>query len=199
MNPKILHLWKFAGLGGAIGMLFFQPLSGSALGDENRQPPGIVSSEFIFQQAPFKECHASTIVETAQGLVAAWFGGTKEGHRDVGIWVSRKEAAGWSAPVEVANGAVSPEERYPCWNPVLHQPKNGPLMLFYKMSSKKPGPGPSHWLGMLMTSEDAGATWSKPQPLPEGVIGPVKNKPVELADGVLLCPSSSEHDGWRAL
>jgi predicted neuraminidase len=29
------------------------------------------------------------------------------------------------------------------------------------------------------------------------LIGPVKNKPIELADGSILCPSSPEHDRWR--
>ncbi|MEN6495392.1 MAG: sialidase family protein [Thermoguttaceae bacterium] len=159
--------------------------------------PGVVRSELIFEQAPFKQCHASTIVETDRGLVAAWFGGTKEGDRDVGIWLSREENGRWAAPVEVANGVVSSEERYPCWNPVLFQPKSGPLMLFYKQSSKKRGPGPSHWLGMLTTSTDGGRTWAKPQPLAEGIVGPVKNKPVQLSDGTLLCPSSTEYDGWR--
>ena len=33
--------------------------------------------------------------------------------------------------------------------------------------------------------------------MPDGILGPIKNKPVALADGTLLCPSSSEHDGWR--
>jgi predicted neuraminidase len=28
-------------------------------------------------------------------------------------------------------------------------------------------------------------------------MGPVKNKPIQLADGPLLCPSSTEHKGWR--
>jgi predicted neuraminidase len=33
--------------------------------------------------------------------------------------------------------------------------------------------------------------------LPDGVIGPVKNKPVQLASGAILSGSSTEHDGWR--
>jgi predicted neuraminidase len=50
---------------------------------------------------------------------------------------------------------------------------------------------------MLMTSADGGRTWSMPGRLPEGILGPIKNKPVELADGALLCPSSTEDRGWR--
>jgi len=52
---------------------------------------GIIQEEFIFEDAPFPSCHASTIAETHEGLIAAWFGGTRERHPDVGIWVSRKE------------------------------------------------------------------------------------------------------------
>jgi predicted neuraminidase len=47
---------------------------------------------------------------------------------------------------------------------------------------------------MMMMSPDGGATWSKPQRLPEGILGPIKNKPIELEDGTWLCPSSTESD-----
>lgn len=154
--------------------------------------PGVIKSEFIYETAPFPECHASTIAESKGRLIAAWFGGTKEKHPDVGIWVSRLENGKWTTPVEVANGVESPEKRYPTWNPVLHQPKTGPLMLFYKV-----GPDPAKWWGMLMTSADGGKTWGKPVRLPDGIAGPIKDKPVELSNGELLCPSSSEDNGWR--
>ena len=171
--------------------------AGSFAAGASEPPPGLVQSELIFQDAPFRQCHASTIVETSGGLVAAWFGGTKEGHPDVGIWLARHEGDRWTAPVEVANGAVSVEERYPCWNPVLFQPKTGPLLLFYKKTTKRGGPGPSRWIGMLITSADGGKTLSEARELPPAITGPVKNKPVELPGGELLCPSSTEHDGWR--
>jgi predicted neuraminidase len=154
--------------------------------------PGLESSEFIYESAPFPSCHASTIVETENGLVAAWFGGTHERHPDVGIWLSHLKDGKWTAPVEVANGVESATVRHPTWNPVLFQPKDGPLMLFYKV-----GPSPSEWWGMVMTSNDGGNTWSKPTRLPAGIVGPVKNKPVQLADGTIISPSSTEHDGWR--
>ena len=165
-------------------------LSG-CLGIQHRSP--IVKSEFIFEHAPFPSCHASTIAETKASLVAAWFGGTAERNPDVGIWFSRLENGTWSAPVEVANGTGFSTNRFPTWNPVLFQPENGPLMLFYKA-----GPSPSAWWGMLITSDDAGKTWSAPHRLPAGILGPIKNKPVQLENGDILCPTSTEGDGgWR--
>jgi predicted neuraminidase len=154
--------------------------------------PGLIQSEFIYETAPFPECHASTIAEGKNGLVAAWFGGKREKSPDVGIWVSRFQAGTWSAPVEVANGVQHPRKRHPCWNPVLFQPSTGPLLLFYKV-----GPSPSSWWGMLTRSDDGGRTWSEPCRLPEDILGPIKNKPIQMPDGDLLCPSSSEHAGWR--
>lgn len=148
--------------------------------------PGVVTSEFIFDSVSFGSAHASTIVEST-GLVAAWFGGTREGASDVGIWLSRRLDGHWTPPVEVANGQQADGHRYPCWNPVLFQPTNGPLMLFYKV-----GPQPAAWWGMLRTSRDGGKTWSDARRLPDGVLGPVKNKPVQLPDGTLLAASSTE-------
>ena len=93
----------------------------------------IIKEEFIFDQAPFKECHAPTIESTPSGLVASWFGGTKEKNKDVEIWLSRRDNNGWSKPVSVANGIQHDKKRYPCWNPVLFKVPDGPLMLFYNV------------------------------------------------------------------
>ena len=152
-----------------------------------------VRSEFIFERAPFPSSHASTIVETREGLVAAWFGGTRERDPDVGIWVSRRGASGWTAPVEVANGVQADGTRHPCWNPVLFQPSKGPLVLFYKV-----GPSPSQWWGMARTSPDGGRTWSAAIKLPPGILGPIRAKPIEISPGVMLAGSSTEDDGWVA-
>jgi predicted neuraminidase len=51
---------------------------------------------------------------------------------------------------------------------------------------------------MLRTSTDGGRNWSTPRRLPRSILGPIKNKPVVLGDGTLLCPASTEHLGWRA-
>ena len=150
-----------------------------------------VTADFIYQEASFPSAHASTIVETADGLVAAWFGGTGEGNPDVGIWLSRHDGVRWSRPVEVATGVGEDGSREPCWNPVLFQPSSGPLLLFYKT-----GPSPREWWGLVRTSSDRGRTWSDEIRLPDGVLGPIRAKPVELSRGVLLAGSSTEHDGW---
>lgn len=149
-------------------------------------------SEFIFTKAPFASSHASTIVETPKGLVSAFFAGSDEGNKDVGIWLSRNIQGRWTPPVQVADGVQNKNVQYPCWNPVLFQMPQGELILFYKV-----GPKPSEWWGMLKRSKDAGLTWSAAEKLPKGILGPVKNKPLLLVDGTLLCPSSSEDTGDR--
>jgi len=156
------------------------------------QKEGILLQEFVFEEAPFKECHASTIAATPDGLVVAWFGGTKEKNKDVEIWLSRKVEGVWTKPVSVADGIQNEKLRYPCWNPVLFQVPDGLLQLYYKV-----GPSPSEWWGLLIESRDHGKTWTEPVKLPTGILGPIKNKPVLLSNGTLISPTSTEHDGWR--
>lgn len=164
---------------------------------------GIVESQFLYEKADFAECHSASLAETPEGLIATYFGGTKERFPDVSIYVSRKPKGSdvWQAPEKVAECILAedpgywPEagsvERYPCWNPVLYQIPGGDLLLFYKV-----GAHPSSWKGRLIRSSDNGHTWSKPDTLPDGIIGPVKNKP-EMINGELVCPSSQEGNGWR--
>lgn len=149
------------------------------------QPPG--SGEFVFEIAPFASAHASTIAETSDGLVTAWFGGTREGADDVGIWLSRRVNGAWTPPIEVATGVQVDGKRHPCWNPVLFYAPDKTLTLFYKV-----GPSPQTWWGMVRTSRDGGKTWGEARRLPDGILGPIKNKPVRLADGTLLAGSSTE-------
>lgn len=151
--------------------------------------PAVLTEEFIYdiENAPTPECHASTLEVSNGTVIASWFGGTKEKNKDVVIWVSRHTDGTWSKPVEVANGIQENGARHPCWNPVLFKPKGQPLHLFYKV-----GPSPQEWWGLYMTSEDNGKTWSKPVKLPKGILGPIKNQPVQLNNGTILSPSSKE-------
>ena len=86
---------------------------------KNKWKDGILVDEFIYTEAPFPEAHASTIAETPDGLIAAWFGGTKEGNKDVCIWTSKLVNDKWTAPEKVAEGIINDTLRYACYNPVL--------------------------------------------------------------------------------
>ncbi|WP_215224414.1 sialidase family protein [Echinicola shivajiensis] len=155
----------------------------------------IIKEEFIYEEAPFKECHASTLVELNSGdIMAAWFGGEFERHPNVAIWTAKKSGDVWSDPIKVADGYIDENLSYPTWNPVLFKMSDDKLVLFYKE-----GPSPQEWWGMFKVSHDDGNTWSEGERLPEGFLGPIKNKPITLSDGTILAPSSMEDDeGWRA-
>ena len=156
--------------------------------------PAITKDEFLYEKAAFPQCHAATIVETRKGdLVASYFGGQHERHPEVCIYVSikKKGAKEWSAPILAGDGVFSDGSRKACWNPVITEMPNGELWLFYKI-----GINVKDWTGWLVKSKDGGRTWSKREELPKGFLGPVKNKP-ELVDGRLLCPSSTEDNGWK--
>lgn len=163
---------------------------GSFLKVKNSVEVKILRSEFIYQSAPFPSCHASTLIETERGILASWFGGTYERHPDVSIYTSLLQNGKWSTPKMVADGVENKDFRNPTWNPVLYQNPNGQIVLFYKE-----GPNPREWWGLYKTSDDGGKTWSKAIQIPPGMLGPIKNKTVTLADGSLLHPSSFETNG----
>ena len=152
----------------------------------------ILRSEFIYESAPFPECHASTLVETNDGILAAWFGGTYERHPDVNIYTSSLQKGTWSSPEIAADGIENKVFRNPTWNPVLHRKADGEIILFYKE-----GPNPREWWGLYKTSTTNGKSWSKETQIPPGFLGPVKNKAVVLSNGNLLHPSSFEtNNDW---
>ncbi|MFO7617130.1 MAG: sialidase family protein [Bacteroidales bacterium] len=160
-----------------------------------KEPPAfqVVRQELILSGPPFIACHASTLVELGDDrLVVAFFGGSYEGSPDVKIWGTIRTGDNWSDPFILADGQVNDTLVYPCWNPVLFRTSQDELLLFYKVGSN-----PREWFGMMKRSIDNGRNWSAPLRLPEGILGPIRCKPVELAGGLLLCPSSVETaDRW---
>lgn len=169
---------------------FALPLFGSVAAFAQAPAPGFVvaDSGFIFNNAPFKACHAATLVALPnQQLLAAWFAGTHEGNADVCIWTASFNKGQWSEPIKVADGIINDSTRHPCWNPVLFRNSDGLLFLFYKV-----GPNPREWWGMNKTSTNNGLNWSDAQKLPDGMLGPIKNRPLQLANGSILHPSSTE-------
>ncbi|MFC3563122.1 sialidase family protein [Pedobacter jamesrossensis] len=153
-----------------------------------KNPVQIISSAYIFENAPFEACHASTLVQIDnKTIMSAWFAGNYEGSNDVSIWSSTNKNGNWSKPVKIANGVQNESLSYPCWNPVLFKAKNGTLYLHYKV-----GQNPRNWWAEYKTSNNNGKTWSAAIKLPDGFLGPIKNKPVQLSNGNILYPSSTE-------
>ena len=149
-----------------------------------------VVNEFVYDTAPFPACHASTVVELANGdLMAAWFGGTGEGKPDVAIWAAKRAAGKWTEPREMVR-----ERQSPCWNPVLFHAKDGRLWLYYKF-----GPSPSQWTAGRKYSDDDGKSWSEVEHLPAGILGPIRAKPLVMRDGTIVSGTSVEsYRSWAA-
>lgn len=162
----------------------------SCKGEQDIPTLKLLKKELIVTNPSFASCHASSLVELpGNRIMATWFAGTHESHPDVSIQTARLENGTWSKPATVANGVVNDTLRYPTWNPVLFQPSANKLALFYKV-----GVNPRTWWGEVKYSYDNGTTWSPAEKLPEGFLGPIKNKPVLLNDGRILYPSSTESE-----
>ena len=138
----------------------------------------VLCKEFIYEPTGIRSCHASTIACLQNGdLVTAFFGGSYEGCPDVSIWVCRKPAGSnyWTEPTMAADGVLNDTLRKACYNPVLFQMPDGELLLFFKIGSCV-----ADWRGWLTRSRDNGVTWSPKESLPNGFLGPIKNKPILL-------------------
>lgn len=120
----------------------------------------------------------------------ACFAGSYEGASDVGIWLTSSGNSGWSQPVEVIKSKLSDTLSLPCWNPVLYNTGKR-IYLFYKQ-----GKSPREWWGAVTSSMDQGKTWSEPKRLPEGFLGPIRNKPILAPNGFIICPSSVEYSDF---
>jgi predicted neuraminidase len=147
-----------------------------------------IAKEFVYTEAPFPSAHASTLVHLKNGdVLAAWFGGAKEGANDVAIWGARRTSTGWSQPFLLVR-----EPNVPCWNPVLFATRDGRLWLYYKF-----GRNVREWTGARLVSRDEGKTWSSPEHLPAGLLGPIKDKPLVLEDGTIVSGTSVEsYSSW---
>lgn len=149
------------------------------------EPPELLTGYDV----SFPECHASTVLPLENGRVlCVYFAGSREGADDVGIWLSVRENGAWRRPRRIAKVNDTAH-----WNPVIFAADDG-IRVVFRVGRTIPG-----WVSYTMVSADGGETWSEPVPLgadnPAG--GPVRNKPIRLADGRMLAPNSDESaEAW---
>ena len=180
-----------------INLLFLFSLSTAGIWAQNaKRIPGepvihIKDSGLLFNNPPFQNCHAATITETGKDtLLYAWFGGDHEGSKTVCIW-GRFRFPGqkdqWGEIRLLAKGQDSAGNAQPCWNPDLFKTSGGVIFLDYKV-----GPNPREWWAERKISYDDGLSWSPSIKLPSPFLGPIRNKPMQLKNGTILYPSSTE-------
>ena len=148
-----------------------------------------------------QEVHASTAyVHQPGGLTAFWYGGTREGARDVSIYQARLEGDQWAKPRVVLQRRQMKSElkRHirKLGNPVVYQHPDGRLWLFFVTVSV------GGWAGSsisLVESTDNGQSWSRARRL---VTSPffnlstlVKGSAFRYADGTVGLPVYHEFLG----
>lgn len=149
----------------------------------------VISELLISPEVENFDCHGSCIIEVAPGIIcAAWKGGPGKGastidmKQNVGIWVAYFTDGKWGPARQLVEAPNSV-----CWGPVLTQCPDGELALFYRM-----GNDPRHCLSLMKRSNDLGKTWSEPELLPAGIVGPTRSKPLYDAASNMICGSSVE-------
>ncbi len=152
--------------------------------------PAIIKSEWISPPLTNFDCHGSSLLETTPGsLCAVWKGGPGKGKcnfemtQNVGIWLSNYQQGQWSEPQQIIQSPNSVT-----WTPILSKLPSGELLLFYRL-----GPFPWQSISLLKRSIDDGKTWSAPEVLSSGIIGPTRSSPLIDANGMMICGSSSEN------
>jgi len=135
--------------------------------------------------------HVASLCEPAPGLLAAaWYGGSREGARDVAVFFATRNAQGWSEPVPVVTAATARRElgHYvrKVGNAVIFADGRGKISLLYVAIAV------GGWSGSslcLKESSDLGHTWTSSRRL---VLSPFFN----ISDLVKNGPTSLEGGGW---
>ncbi len=161
--------------------------------------------EFINPDPGKGMVHVGSICELPDGrLIAAWYGGTREGAKDVAIFLAIKDPGHptrWSKPKRVVDRISASRELYryikKVGNPIIFAGSGDHLWLVYVTISA------GGWSGSSLNvkvSSDAGATWNNSRRL---TLSPffniselVRNKPVPLSSGGFALPIYHECLGY---
>lgn len=113
--------------------------------------------------------HAPSILSLGNGgMLAAWFGGSDEGNKDIDILVSAfdPEAARWSQSWAVTRDEIRSDQ-----NPSLFAAPDGQIWLVYTSQLSRQSGVPETFnlqhtsVVKVVRSADGGATWSQPETL----------------------------------
>jgi predicted neuraminidase len=172
--------------------------------DPPAQPPvGSASPRFaerFASNSETREVHAATAYADGETMTAFWYGGSREGARDVAIYQARLAGDTWGKPKPVVQRKQMKSElnRHvrKIGNPVVYRHPDGRLWLFFVTVSV------GGWAGSSISfaeSTDNGETWSQARRL---VTSPffnlstlVKGSAVRYADGSIGLPVYHEFLG----
>ena len=159
-------------------------------------PGPIFTEELINPDSPLWMSHVASICELPDGrLAAVWYAGSREGARDVAIYLAAQERgqAIWTTPRAILTPEQAGRDLHRAvrkvGNPLIFSDAAGKLRLLYVTISV------GGWSGSslnLTTSTDEGESWSPSRRL---TLSPffnvselVRNRPAPLADGSWLVP-----------
>ncbi len=197
LNKSLFSLTLLA-LSGLLWSLFNSPLPARfklspAPLSGNTTP--VYQAGFASHQSP-PEVHSATAVELVDHRVMAfWYGGTREGHKDVSIYsnIWDPQTGQWGQDREIINRTFTRNSTYlyirKLGNPVVMRGPDQGLWLFYVSVSV------GGWAGSainLSRSYDEGQTWSPARRL---ITSPffnlstlIKGKPIQYQDGTIGLP-----------
>jgi predicted neuraminidase len=198
----VVHGWALrpskSGWPGTAHSFRIQPLPPAA-GDEP-----FYRQEFIEDAPSVPQVHVASLCELSGGrLAASWYGGSREGARDVAIWFSVREPradAAWSParPIITRESASDELRRYvkKVGNPLVFSDGGNRLWLLYVSVALG---GWSDSALNLKSSSDSGQSWAPSQRLtlsPFFNVGTlVKNKPAPIEGGGWVVPVYHELAG----
>jgi predicted neuraminidase len=174
----------------AVAFCLFMQLQNVATAQSEQEFDGVFHSsksegvEEAYLQTISPSSHAANLLLLENGdLLCFWFSGTHEGDSNVAIVMSRlaKGSRQWTSTT-----VVDHQEGRSFQNPVAFQTPGGRVRLLH--TSQPAGQGQSHAEVLYLTSDDAGRTWTTPQPMFAQPGSFTRHPPVLINDKTWILP-----------
>lgn len=152
----LVALWSLSKSETLTTAFYFSPVLNSEI-------DGAIYETYEIDNSGMPSVHSATAVALADGgMLAMWYGGSREGHQDVQLFSALfdPDLKKWSTPISVLDRIMATEQldRYikKIGNPVLMRHPSGAIVLFY-VSVSMAGWATSH-INMAV-SYDNGSSW----------------------------------------